>query len=269
MSNKVSVIMGIYNCSQTLPDAIDSILAQTFTNWELIMCNDASTDDTYVVAKQYADKFPGKIILISNQTNQRLAKTLNHCLQYTTGDYIARMDGDDISVLTRFEEQVNFLETHPEYDLVGTQMISFDETGEKGIRAASGEPKKESLAYRNPFCHATIMARRAVYDQLHGYSEESYISRCEDVELWFRFYEAGFRGYNLERPLYKVRETLGDFKRRKLKYTLDTMRVCFEGYRKLHYPIHKYIFLFKPLVSDLVPRKLMKYYHNVKDGKNL
>lgn len=261
--------MGIYNCSATLPEAIESIINQTYENWELIMCNDASTDNTFEVAKQYAERYPQKIILLSNQKNMRLAKTLNHCLKHASGEYIARMDGDDISVSTRFEEQIHFLEEHPEYDLVGTQMISFDETGEKGIRACSGEPKREDLAHGNPFCHATIMARRKVFEQLQGYSEKSYISRCEDVELWFRFFEAGFRGYNLERPLYKVRETLGDFKRRKLRYTFDTMRVCYEGYKKLNYPFYKYIFVLKPLASDLTPRKLMKLYHNLKDGKNV
>ena len=266
---KISVIMGIFNCSQTLSDAIESIISQTYSNWELIMCDDASTDDTYTIAKRYAERYPDRIILIANDTNQRLAKSLNNCLRYATGEYIARMDGDDISVSTRFEEQMNFLEEHPEYDLVGTQMISFDETGDKGIRECQREPQKQDLVYGNPFCHATIMAKRIVYDKLQGYSEKKYISRCEDVELWFRFYEAGFRGYNIDRPLYKVRETLGDFKRRKLCYTVDTMRVCFEGYKKLHYPLKRYIFLLKPLISDLVPRRLMKYYNNKKDGKNI
>ena len=265
--SKVSVIMGIYNCAHTLPDAIDSLLHQTYSDWELIMCDDGSSDDTYQVAAEYQERYPEKIILIRNEKNMRLAKTLNHCLKHVSGDFIARMDGDDKSVSTRFEEQVSFLKQHPEYDLVGSQMISFDETGGRGIRQVATEPKKEDLAYGVPFCHATIMARRRVYEVLKGYSEEDHITRCEDVEFWFRFFEAGFRGYNLPLPLYEVRETLNDFKRRKLRYTFDTMRVCAEGFRRLHYPLPMYIFVLKPLASDLMPRRLIKKYHNYRDSK--
>ena len=106
MEEKVSIIMGIYNCQDTLPEAIDSILEQTYTNWELILCDDCSTDNTYSIAEQYKNKYPEKIILIRNSENKKLAFTLNHCLEYATGEYVARMDGDDISAPNRFEKQL-------------------------------------------------------------------------------------------------------------------------------------------------------------------
>lgn len=84
---KVSIIMGIYNCADTLSQAIDSILNQTYTDWELIMCDDASTDNTYDVAKSYRDKYPEKIVLIKNEVNSKLSFTLNHCLKYASGEY--------------------------------------------------------------------------------------------------------------------------------------------------------------------------------------
>ena len=83
---KISVIMGIYNCAKTLPVAIESILQQTFTDWELIMCDDGSKDDTYVVAEKYCNKFPSKIILLKNSENKGLNYTLNRCLQVAHGD---------------------------------------------------------------------------------------------------------------------------------------------------------------------------------------
>ena len=92
MSAEISVIMGIYNCASTLPEAIDSIIMQTYTDWELILCDDGSLDDTYAVAEEYRCKYPDKIILIKNDRNMGLNYTLNHCLQYVTGKYIARMD---------------------------------------------------------------------------------------------------------------------------------------------------------------------------------
>lgn len=105
--------MGIYNCAPTLSEAIDSIVNQTYDNWELIMCDDGSTDDTYRIAESYRQKYPDKVKLIRNRHNSGLNITLNHCLEYAKGEYIARMDGDDISLPQRFEKEFNFLETHP------------------------------------------------------------------------------------------------------------------------------------------------------------
>ena len=111
---KVSIIMGIYNCAPTLPEAIDSILAQTFSNWQLILCDDGSADSTYAVAKSYQERFPDKIVLLQNERNMGLNHTLNRCLQKADGEYVARMDGDDVSLPTRLEKEATFLDEHPE-----------------------------------------------------------------------------------------------------------------------------------------------------------
>ena len=99
---KISVIMGIYNCAETLDEAVNSILGQTETNWELIMCDDGSTDNTYVIAEKYVQQYPNKIVLIRNDKNRGLNYTLNRCLKKAKGKYIARMDGDDLSLSERF-----------------------------------------------------------------------------------------------------------------------------------------------------------------------
>lgn len=96
--------MGVYNCADTLPEAIESIINQTYSNWELIICDDCSTDETWAVLERYQAKYPEKIKLVKNQINSKLAFSLNHCLKYATGEYVARMDGDDISVPDRFEK---------------------------------------------------------------------------------------------------------------------------------------------------------------------
>lgn len=87
--------MGIYNFADILNEAIDSIIAQTYTNQEFILCDDGSSDDTYDVAKKYVEQYPSKFVLIKNEANLGLNKTLNNCLELATGDYVARMDGDD------------------------------------------------------------------------------------------------------------------------------------------------------------------------------
>ena len=108
----ISIIMGIYNCAETLSDAIDSIIAQTYDNWELIMCDDGSTDNTYNIAQEYKERYPDKIVLLKNEKNMGLNYTLNKCLEVASGEYIARMDGDDISLPTRFEKEIGFLNEH-------------------------------------------------------------------------------------------------------------------------------------------------------------
>ena len=103
---KISVIMGVHNGEKTLPRAIDSILNQTFTDFELIICDDCSTDATIQVIKDYIEK-DNRVILIRNESNSGLAASLNNCINISKGEYIARMDDDDISHVDRFEKQNN------------------------------------------------------------------------------------------------------------------------------------------------------------------
>ena len=107
---KISVIMGIYNCASTLKEAIECIINQTFLDWELIMCDDGSTDNTIKVAQKYVEKYPEKIFLLVNKENRGLNYTLNRCLSIAKGIYIARMDGDDLCSPNRFQREVDILE---------------------------------------------------------------------------------------------------------------------------------------------------------------
>jgi len=264
-SPKVSIIMGIYNCSKTLRESLDSIVIQTYKNWELILCDDCSTDGTNKIALEYAMKFPN-IRLINNSENLGLAATLNHCLKFANGKYVARMDGDDISLPNRLQVQVDFLEENPEFALVGTGMISFDEEGDKGIRIGKPQPQKTDLAKNNPFMHATIMMRHEAYSLLSGYRVKHYTRRTEDVDLWFRFFAAGFIGYNLQEAYYKVREDESAYKRRKFKYALDSARLVFEGCKLLKLPLRYYLFVLKPIISNLTPKFIMKKYYKFRDN---
>ena len=188
---KVSVIMGIYNCADTLDEAIGSLIAQTYQDFEIIMCDDASTDNTYEIAEELGRRYPGKIVLIRNEKNMRLAYSLNHCLKYAKGEYIARMDGDDRCLPERFEKQVAFLDSHPEYDVVGTYMQHFTKDGPGDITKAVEYPDKYTIRDHIPFNHASIMMKKTVYDALGGYAVNSLTMRCEDREMWYRFFKAG------------------------------------------------------------------------------
>ena len=114
---RISVIMGIYNCANTLVEALDSLYAQTCQDFKIILCEDGSTDDTYQVAADYAARHDN-IVLIRNERNMGLNHTLNRCLELADTEYVARMDGDDISLPSRFEKEINFRDKHPEYAIV-------------------------------------------------------------------------------------------------------------------------------------------------------
>lgn len=235
-TGKVSVIMGIYNCAGTLPDAIDAILDQTYSNWELIMCDDASTDETYEVALSYVKKYPEKMKLVRNNTNSRLAYSLNRCLQYASGEFIARMDGDDKCVPERFEKQVDFLRKNPQYDLVGSNMQRFNENGLADIVHSIEAPDRYSLRKSSVFNHATIMTYKRVYEKLGGYTVAERTKRAQDYDLWFRFFYHGFNGYNIQEALYYVREDVNALKRRTFKVRWNAFKTTVYGYRLLNYP---------------------------------
>jgi len=264
MNRKVSIIMGIYNCETTLADAIDSILAQTYSNWELILCDDGSSDNTVAVAEQYRRRYPDKIILLRNSENMGLNKTLNRCLAVADGEYIARMDGDDISLPERLAAEVAFLDAHPEYAIVSCPMIYFDEKGDWGVGSAIPAPQADDFVAGTPFCHAPCLVRAEAYRTVGGYSENPRTLRAEDYHLWFCMYAAGYKGANLSQPLYKMRDDENAYKRRKFRYALNEAYVRVMGYRMLKLPLTSYVFVMRPIIVNLLPKTVYRFLHHRK-----
>ena len=265
---RVSIIMATFNCASTLKRSIDSILAQTYKDWEFIICDDCSTDSTYDILQEYYLKYPEKIKILKNEKNSKLSFSLNHCLDNCLGEYIARMDGDDISVKTRLERQARFLDAHPEYDLVGTAMLPFNEKGYKPARYAKPEPDKNDMLNRSPFFHATIMMRKEAYDQIDRYLVSKRTIRAQDYDMWFRFFAKGLKGYNIQEPLYLVLEDDNAIKRRTFKTRCYEVQTRLIGYRLLHYPLYKYVFAFKPILAALTPVSVMQWFHEITDKRS-
>lgn len=264
MSPKVSVIMGIYNCAATLSEAIDSILAQTYTDWELIMCDDGSTDNTFETAKEYCSGLPERIILLRNEKNMGLNYTLNRCLEKARGEYIARMDGDDVSLPERFETELAVLENQQDIAIVSTAMTYFDESGDWGQCRVIEQPKASDFIAGTPFCHAPCMVRKTAYDLVGGYTEDSRFLRVEDYDLWVKMYAAGLRGRNLTQPLYKMRDDRDAFSRRKFKYRINEVRVKAKAIRLLHLSKMNYFTVFRPIAVGLLPRWLYTKLHQMR-----
>ena len=264
---RVSIIMGIYNCEKTLVRAIDSILEQTYADWELVMCDDGSKDGTYQLVTEYQRRYPDKIVLLKNPQNMRLAATLNHCLEVAQGEYIARMDADDESLPERLQREVEFLDSHPEIDCVGTGRIIFDDEGEYGTCAELENPTKETIIKHMPFAHPTIMMRASVYKALGGYTVSKETMRAEDADLWFRFFAAGYKGYVIQELHYRYRESKEDFKKRTFKAALGARKVKLKGYQLLGVPKRKWILAWKPVLVALIPKSIMFKYHRKKYQK--
>ncbi len=231
VEKKISVIMATYNCEKTVGKAIDSILAQTYSNWILIICDDGSTDGTLAILNRYAAQYPEKFLILQNSENKKLPYSLNRCLAHVESELVARMDGDDWSMPNRFQKQVDFLEAHPEYDLVGTGVSVFD--GEDVIASIikMPVPTRESMLQDNAFSHATILMRTRVLRELGGYSLSPSAERVEDVDLWCRFLAADFKGYNLPDELYVILEDVNAAKRRTFQARLNGAITRFHGYR--------------------------------------
>lgn len=263
MNGKVSVLMGVYNCAHTLQYAIESIQNQTYENWEIILCDDGSSDDTYQVAKEIASK-DSRIILLKNKKNQGLNTTLNKCFAHATGEYIARMDGDDESMPTRFEKQVQFLESQDEYFITSTPMVFFDEKGDWGQSNVIEKPSKKDVVCGSPICHAPVMMRRECMEKVGGYTEDLRMLRVEDVNLWIKLYAAGYRCYNLKEPLYRMRNDKNAFNRRKYKYRVNSTYTRLKGCKLLGMGIDCYIKSFFPMVIGLVPMRLRKVLRKIK-----
>lgn len=260
---RISVIMGIYNCENTLDEALDSLLKQTYQRFKVIMCDDGSTDGTVKVAQAYVERFPGKFILIRNDRNMGLNFTLNNCLQYVDTEYVARMDGDDISLPNRFAEQIDFLDSHPEYSIVSAPMIYFDEKGDFRV-GGNGYGYQVTINHflkGSPFCHAPSMVHTSAYKAVDGYTVEKNLLRVEDYHLWFKMYAKGFRGYNLGIPLYKMRDDRNAIIRRNWRNRLNEFYVRRIGYAMLSIPLYKRIWMFRPIIVGLLPKFIYNHYH--------
>lgn len=182
----VSVVLPAYNAEKYLAEAIESIVNQTFKDFELIIINDCSKDQTLRIAQEYAKK-DARILVLNNEENLRLSKTLNKGISYSKGKYIARMDADDVSTPERFKLQVDYLESHPDVGILGGSMLITDESGNvTGRRNYARDDKslRKLIFNVSPFCHPAVMIRKEVLEKSGLYNPNS--NPAEDLDIYFR-----------------------------------------------------------------------------------
>lgn len=257
---KVSVIMGVYNGEEHLSKAINSILNQTFKDFELIICDDGSKDNSLQIIEGAQAKDP-RIKLIKNMKNKGLAASLNECLKLSKSQYIARMDSDDISHNTRLDKQINFLEKNPQIAVLGGNALLMNESGIYGERKIKNNFNKVNVFKRSFFIHPTVMIRREALEKVGGYTVAEHTYRTEDYDLWCKLVEAGYKGHNLNDFLLDYREDSNSYSKRKFVYRLDAYKLRKEWYKRLEIPLIYKAYIYKPIIAGLIPTKLMEIWH--------
>ena len=171
------------------------------------------------------------------------------------------MDGDDISLPTRFEKEIKFLDEHPEYAVVSAPMIYFDEHGEFRQGKGKGEVSKKDFVRGTPICHAPCMAHTAVFKDVGGYSVDDKLLRVEDYHLWFKIFAAGHKLYMLDECLYKMRDDRNAIARRNWKGRRNGMYVKHIGYKMIGLPWYYQIFAIEPILKYFAPKFVYNYFH--------
>lgn len=257
---RITVLMGIYNCASTLQDALDSLYAQTYQDFKIILCDDGSKDNTLEIAERNASLHKN-VLVIRNQKNMGLNYTLNHCLEYADTEYVARMDGDDLSLPKRFEKEINFLDEHHEYAVVSAPMIYFDENGDFRYGKGKGEIIAKDFVKGSPICHAPCMARTQVFKEVGGYSVGERLLRMEDYHLWFKIFAAGYKLFMLNKCLYKMRDDRNAAARRNWVTRRNEAYVKHIGYRMIGLPWWYQIYTIIPIIKYCTPHFIYQYFH--------
>lgn len=175
----ISVLMPLYNAERYLKAAIESILQQTYHNFELLLINDGSNDESEKIIKSFQDK---RIVYIKNENNLGLIASLNKGIKIAKGNYLARMDADDIAIKERFEKQINEFVANPQTVVVGTNYFLLNKN-KKSYKKYNSESDylKANLLFSTCFCHPTVMINRLLLSEL---SYDSRFKHAEDYHLW-------------------------------------------------------------------------------------
>ncbi len=256
----ISVIMGVYNQmnEEVLSQAVDSILNQSFRDFEFIIYDDGSRPEAVRLLKKIAGK-DSRILLIGQQVNHGLAYSLNACVKQASGRYIARMDADDISAPDRLKEEYDFLESHPEYSWCGCNAGLIDENGIWGERQMPETPTEKDYLKYSPYIHPTVMFRDSVFKETTGYAVSKETMLCEDYEFFMRLQRIGKKGYNIQKNLFSYREDKSSYQRRNLQRRINEARVRYDNFRKMGilFPTG-WVYVLRPIFASMIPGKMLK-----------
>ena len=263
---KISIVTGAYNISRcfAFDRSMESILTQTYTDFEFIICDDGSQDETWELLSEYAEK-DGRIILLKNEKNLGLAASLNRCIDIASGEYVARCDLDDYCHPERLQKQIDYLDSHKNIGVVGSQVYLFDENGIWGKETFPLEVGDHDFLFTSPYKHGSVMFRKDALLKAGCYRVAKETYRTEDYDL-FMTLQSFCKGANLNEYLYYFCEDNSARARRKYRYRIDEAKVRYRGFKKLGLLPKGFPYVIKPLIVGLIPTGLLeklkeKHYH--------
>lgn len=257
----VSVIMGVYNefDDSILLEAVNSILNQSYSNLEFLIWDDGSCPEALSKVVELK-KLDPRIRVLCGDSNHGLAFSLNECILRANGKYIARMDSDDISMRTRIEKQVDFLEHHPEFAWCGTNAELFDEDGVWGERPYPPVPQMKDYYRFSPFVHPSVVFRAEIFEEDRGYLAVEETLRCEDYEIFMHLVQKGLKGYNLQENLFRYRETKDSYRKRKPIYRINEAKTRYKNYKEMGklFPLG-WLFVMRPIIAIFIPSFMVEF----------
>lgn len=268
----LSVLMGVrYRREDTalLYRSVQSVLSQTYSRWELLICDDGSTEEARRLLQAFAGRDP-RIRLIRPGGCYGLSEKLNTCLREAKGVWIARMDDDDRSHPERFQKQLDFLKAHPDSAFVGCNAHLWRGGMRAGARILPEHPAVRDFLFTQPFIHPSLIFRREVLLAAGGYSEDKRCVLCEDYDLLLRLYEQGLVGTNLQECLldYTLPESAKGHRRMSHRWNEAVTR--WRRFHALGLMPKALPYVVKPLAVGLLPagllRKIQTYYFHERSG---
>lgn len=256
----ISVLMGVYYRNSDialLQRSISSILNQTFSSFELLICDDGSTPEAAAYLEETAMS-DSRVRLIRCGDLFSLPAKLNACLAEAKGAWIARMDDDDFSHPKRFEVQLEYLAMHPEIAFVGCNVNLRQSNVIVGERLLPEYPTVHDFYFVQPYIHPALMFRREALLKVGGYSEEKSCILCEDYDLLLRLYAVGYRGANLQECLFDYTIPATAKGNRKMCHRWNETVTRYRRFKELGVLQEAMLYVIKPVVVGLIPEKLLR-----------
>ena len=261
LSPKISVIMSVRNGEKDIERCLKSLFNQTFRDWELIVCDDGSTDNTLRLLEEYA-KTDSRIKILHNETSRGLAYSLNFCIENARSNILARQDVDDESDIKRFEIQYPFVIEHPEYAVVGTCWYNVNDDGTLKEVVVPEKPSAIQQVKGGLYLHPSWMMRKDQIAKIGYYTVNEYTLRSQDYHFIMKLLANGMILYNMQDKLYYYKNDQATRKRHKdWKRVKGLMWIRWDSYRRNHLPLWCYFYVLKPLIVNMIPSQIMNSYY--------
>lgn len=260
---KVSITLLVHNASSTLNRCIESIIYQSYDDWELICCDDFSEDNSLSILLEWAQR-DKRIKVLHNKRNRGIPYSRNKCVKESKGEYIAIIDDDDYCAQHRIKEQVNFLDKHKQYSFVGSKAYVFDEDGIWKTTSPKERPEAKDFLFTACFLNPSVMIRKTDMEEIEFYREIKETRRCEDYDLFMRMYSKGYIGYNMQVPLVYYYRGKNAYPKCKYKHRIDEAKIRYENFKKLELLPKYFFYVLKPLLLGAIPfeyiERMKKYW---------